>query len=70
MRRLLVSIHSTANDVVTGSPSGDVTELTWAEAGINDSLDSFQRSLSGVGTFLLGRNTYHDLVRRWPEVDE
>ena len=70
MRKLVVSIHSTANDIVTGSPSGDETELVWAEEGITDSLESFERSLSGADTFLLGRNTYEDLVRRWPKVDE
>jgi dihydrofolate reductase len=70
MRKLIVSIHSTANDIVTGSPSGDETELDWAQAGIEDSLDSFRRSLAGVDTILLGRATYEDLVRRWPKVAE
>jgi dihydrofolate reductase len=70
MRKLIVSIHSTANDIVTGAPSGDETELDWAQAGIQDSLDSFLASLDGVETILLGRATYEDLKRRWPEVGE
>ncbi|TWD81368.1 dihydrofolate reductase [Kribbella amoyensis] len=68
MRRLVVSIHSTANDIVTGSPSGDETELSWAGPGIEESLDSFHRSLAAVDTILLGRGTYEDLVRKWPAV--
>ena len=70
MRKLIVSIHSTANDIVTGPPSGDETDLHWAQAGIEESLDSFWTSLAGVDTILLGRATYEDLVRRWPNAAE
>lgn len=70
MRKLMVSIHSTANDIVTGPPSGDETDLHWAQAGIEDSLDTFWTSLAGVDTILLGRATYEDLVRKWPKVKE
>ncbi len=70
MRKLIVSIHSTANDIVTGLPSGDETDLYWAGPGIEDSLDTFWTSLAGVNTILLGRATYEDLVRRWPKVKE
>lgn len=70
MRKLAVSIHSTANDIVTGPPSGDETELVWAGRGINDSLDTFRMSLDRVDTMMLGRATYQHLMRRWPKVKE
>lgn len=70
MRKLVVSIHSTANDIVTGPPSGDMTEWQWAGPGIEESLDTFRTSLASVDTILLGRATYEDLVRKWPRVNE
>src|SRR5918998_5735428 len=70
MRRLIVSIHSTANDVVTGPPSDETNFMVWAQAGIEDSLESFSRSLGNVDCILLGRATYEDLVRKWPTVSE
>src|SRR6266508_1845891 len=71
IRKLIVSIHSTANNIVTGSPSGDETDfMQWAQRGIEDSLDKFLISLDGVDTILLGRGTYEDLVRKWPKVKE
>lgn len=71
MRKLIVSIHSTANGIVTGSPS-DATNLVWAQAGIEDlkGLESFLKSLANVECILLGRVTYEDLVRKWPKVKE
>lgn len=66
MRKLIVSIHSTANDIVTGPPTGDETEWTWAGAGIQESLDSFWSLLADVDTIVLGHATYDDLVRKWP----
>jgi dihydrofolate reductase len=70
MRKLIVSIHSTANDIVTGPPSDETNFMVWAQAGIEDSLETFLRSLAGVDTILLGRATYDDLVRKWPKVKE
>lgn len=70
MRKLIVSIHSTANDIVTGPPSDETNFMTWAEAGIEDSLESYLKSLANVDCFLLGRATYEDLVRKWPKVNE
>lgn len=70
MRKLIVSIHSTANGVVTGPPSDETNFMVWAQAGIEDSLESFLKSLADVDTILLGRATYEDLVRKWPEVKE
>ena len=57
MRRLIVSIHATANDIVTGPPSDETNFMVWAQPGIEDSLDSFSRSLANVDHILLGRAT-------------
>jgi dihydrofolate reductase len=70
MRKLIVSIHSTANDIVTGPPSDQTNFMVWAQAGIEDSLESFLKSLANVDSILLGRATYEDLVRKWPKVKE
>jgi dihydrofolate reductase len=71
VRKLIVSIHSTANNIVTGPPSGDETDfMQWANPGIEDSLDKFLISLDDVDTIVLGRGTYEDLVRKWPKVKE
>jgi dihydrofolate reductase len=70
MRRLIVSIHSSANDIVTGPPSDETNFMVWAQAGIEDSLGSFLQSLDGIDCILLGRATYEDLVRKWPKVQE
>lgn len=70
MRKLIVSIHSTANGIVTGPPSDETNFMVWAQAGIEDSLESFSKSLASVDIVLLGRVTYEDLVRKWPKVKE
>jgi dihydrofolate reductase len=70
MRKLIVSIHSTANDIVSGPRSDETNFMVWAQAGIEDSLESFLKSLANVDTILLGRATYEDLVRKWPKVKE
>lgn len=70
MRKLIVSIHTTANGIVTGPPSDDTNFMVWAQAGIEDSLEPFFKSLANVDTILLGRATYEDLVRKWPKVKE
>jgi dihydrofolate reductase len=69
MRKLIVSVHSTANNIVTGPPTGDETDfMQWAQPGIDDSQDRLLGSLDGVDTIVLGRGTYEDLVRKWPFV--
>ena len=70
MRKLIVSIHATANGIVTGPPADETNFMVWAQAGIEDSLESFSKSLDGVDRILLGRGTYEDLVRKWPKVRE
>jgi hypothetical protein len=62
MRKLIVSLHSTANDIVTGPPSDETNFMVWAQAGIEDSLESFPKSLANVDTILLGRATYEDCL--------
>lgn len=66
MRKLTVSIHSTVNGVATGPPDGDETEWTWAAPHADDALQGYLDSLADVDTFLMGRRTYEDLVRKWP----
>src|SRR5918997_2535135 len=70
VRKLIVSIHATANGIVTGPPSDETNFMVWAQAGIEDSLESFLKSLANVDRILLGRATYEDLVRKWPKVEE
>lgn len=68
MRKLIVSIHSSANDIVTGPPADETNFMVWAQAGIEDSHEWFPKSLANVDTILLGRATYEDLVRKWPKM--
>jgi dihydrofolate reductase len=70
MRKLIVSIHSTANDIVTGPPSDADNFMVWAQAGIEDSLDHVLKSFANVDTILLGRVTYEGLEKAWPKVKE
>ena len=70
MRKLIVSINSTANDIVTGPPSGDQTLLDWSLPYLGAGLEPFRIFIARAGTFLLGRATYEDLVRKWPKVKE
>jgi dihydrofolate reductase len=70
MRKLIVSIHSTANDIVTGPPSDETNFMVWAMPGIEDVGESFLKSLANIDIILLGRATYEDLVRKWPKVKE
>jgi hypothetical protein len=44
--------------------------MVGAQAGIEDSLESFLKSLANVDMILLGRATYEDSVRKWPKVKE
>ncbi|QDP97997.1 hypothetical protein FOE78_20715 [Microlunatus elymi] len=66
MRKLTVSINSTVNGVVTGPPTGDETEWKWGSAPVAESLEAFLASLADVDAILVGRATYEDLVRKWP----
>jgi dihydrofolate reductase len=68
MRKLIVSIHSSANDIVTGPSADETNFMVWAQAGIEDSHEWFPKSLANVDTILLGRATYEDLVRKWPKM--
>ena len=63
MRKLIVSIHSTANDIVTGPAPDETNFMVWAQAGIEDSLEPFLKSLANVDAILLGRATYEDCPR-------
>jgi hypothetical protein len=60
----LVIAHSSCEAMV------ETNFMVWAQAGIEDSLESFLKSLANVNTIMLGRATYEDLVRKWPKVKE
>jgi dihydrofolate reductase len=70
MRKIIVSIHSTLNGVVTGPADDETNFMTWAMAGIQDSKEGFSKNFDTVDTILLGRKTYEDLSRKWPFVKE
>ena len=54
MSKLIVSIHSTFNGVVTGPKDDETNFATWAQAGIEDSVPSFHENFDTVDTILLG----------------
>ncbi|KGB57205.1 hypothetical protein FG91_00316 [Sphingopyxis sp. LC81] len=68
MRKLIVSIHSTLNGVVTGPADDETNFMLWAGAGIEDSASSFHENFDTVDTILMGHGTYDDLSRKWPYV--
>lgn len=66
MRKIIVSIHSTLNGVVTGPAHDPTNFMIWADAGIKDTTRDFAKNFDTVDTVLLGRGTYEDLSRKWP----
>lgn len=68
MRKIIVSIHSTFNGVVSGPENDKTNFMTWAQAGIDDILGSFHEIFENVDTIMLGRGTYEDLSTKWPFV--
>ena len=70
MRKIIVSIHSTFNGVVTGPADDKTNFMTWAQAGIDDSGEAFLRNFDTVDTIMLGRGTYEDLSTKWPFVKD
>lgn len=69
MRKLIVSIHSTLNGIVTGPENDETNFMIWAQAGIEDSAPSFHENFERVDTILMGHGTYDDLSRKWPYVE-
>ena len=70
MRKLIVSIHSSFDGIVTGPEDDDTNFMIWAQAGIEDSAPSFHENFEAVDTILMGRGTYEDLSRKWPYVED
>ena len=66
MRKIIVSIHSTFNGVVTGPADDPTNFMIWAQAGIEDTSEDFLKNFDTVDTIMLGRGTYEDLSRKWP----
>lgn len=72
MRKLISSIHSTFNGVVTGDPSKDKTDfVVWTrDVNIGAGSEELLKTFDTVDTVLLGRGTYQDLARKWPFVED
>jgi len=70
MRKIIVSIHSTFNGVVTGPANDKTNFMTWAQAGIEDIGETFLQNFDTVDTIMLGRGTYEDLSTKWPFVSD
>ncbi len=69
MRRLISSIHSSFNGVVTGpDPQADFTVWTKA-AAIKEGSEILLEVFETVDTLLLGRHTYEQFAKTWPEVN-
>jgi len=66
MRKIIVSIHSTFNGIVTGSANDKTNFMTWALAGIEDTAEVLLKAFDTVDAILLGRGTQEDLSRKWP----
>ncbi|CAM3860957.1 dihydrofolate reductase family protein [Cohnella lubricantis] len=68
MRKITLFIHSTLNGVVTGDPSEDKTNWSvWRNsAGIEEGSQYLLQLFETADTILLGRGTYEDLSRKWP----
>ncbi len=70
MRKIIVSIHSSFDGVVSGPPDDETNFMIWAQAGIEDSAPSFHENFETVDTILMGHGTYEDLSRKWPYVQD
>jgi dihydrofolate reductase len=66
MRKIIVSMHSTFNGVVTGPADDKTNFMTWAQTGIEDTKEDFSKNFDTVDTIMLGRGTYEDLSSKWP----
>ena len=70
MRKLIVWINTTANDIVSGPPT-DKNSLIWSDpANIEDFSARLSESMVSVDAILLGRATYEILTTQWPHVAE
>jgi dihydrofolate reductase len=70
MRKIIVSIHSSFDGIVSGPKEDRTNFMIWAQAGIEDSAPSFHENFETVDTILMGRGTYEDLSRKWPFVQD
>jgi dihydrofolate reductase len=70
MRKIIVTINSTLNGVVSGPAEDPTNFMTWAQNGISN--EAFLKYFDTVDTIMLGRATYEDLSRstKWPGVKD
>lgn len=72
MRKIIVSMNSTFNDVVTG-PADDKTNIgVWSLPGSRDDdlLEDYLKNFDTVDTIMLGRATYEFFATVWPFVKD
>jgi dihydrofolate reductase len=65
MRKVIVSINTTADGYVSG-PAGDEDNLEWATPNIDGATPDVQDLIDDVDTILLGRATYQGFAGYWP----
>jgi dihydrofolate reductase len=70
MRKIIVSIHSSFNGVVTGPANDKTNFMTWAQDGIEDTKEDFLKNFDTVDTIMLGHTTYENLSTVWPSVKD
>ena len=72
MRKLIVSINSSLNGVVTGPADDKTNFMSWAQAVFDDDSmhEAFFENFDTGDTILLGRPTYEALVGLWPKAKE
>lgn len=72
MRKLILYVNSTLNGVVTGDPADDKTNfMVWTSPeSVQTGSVRLLEVMRTVDTILLGRATYEDLSRKWPQVAE
>jgi hypothetical protein len=63
MRKLIVSINSTLNGVVTGPAEDPPNFMTWAQAPIKNSLEDFVKDFGGRKAMPLAWNKNVKLFR-------
>ena len=66
MRKIVVTLHTTFDGVMSGPEGDEDNMVSWAMPGITDSISDFQNAFQEFDTILLGRVTYEGLSQFWP----
>jgi dihydrofolate reductase len=66
MRKIIVTVHTTLDGIMSG-PAGDEDNIvSWAMPGIQDTIQIVQDAFDSIDIILLGRVTYEGLAQYWP----